>query len=343
MSKSESSIGTSRNWAICLSFVLLLPFSAESFTQRTMDFQGQVISSVDQKEITGAIVRIDGTQARRQLSSDRQGRFRFSRLPAGTYQIRVTAQGYQTYISSINLINFSLINYRVRLHPEENRTLTTKAVNPVVSVRVAAIPDSARKAFGKGAKELHEKDRPKRSLEHFQKAIELYTDYDEAYVQLGIAYSLLENDQEAVETFQRAVEVYPENARAYAFWGKHDYGQSRLEEAVEHLSKAVELYPNFWLAHKDLSRVLGEAGRVEEAYTHASRAHKLHTEDSRASSRPAEDVHLVYYNACVNSGRLADGLTEINEFLELFPKSDVAKSMRAMRDKLAEKITSSPP
>lgn len=281
------------------------------------------------------MVRINGTHVRDNFLTDSQGLFRFSQLPAGTYEIRVAAQGYLTYISSVNLIVCNFINYLVRLEPEESRSVTTKAVKRIVSVRVAAIPDSTRKALEKGTKELHEKDRPKRSLEHFQKAIELYTDYDEAYVQLGIAYSLLNDDSNAVETFQRAVKVYDQNARAFAFWGKHDYGQGRLEEAANHLSKAVELYPNFWLAHKDLSRVLGEAGKKQEAYTHASRAHELHTEDP--------DVHLVYYNACVKSGRLADGLAEIDEFLELFPKSDLAKPMRAMRDKLAEKITSSQP
>lgn len=310
-----------------LGVALCWPEFALGAQARSYDFWGQVRSSVDQMEITGARISIDGAQARRQTNTDRQGRFRFTSLPAGTYQVQVTAFGYQTSISVVNLINFDLVDHRITLYPEEVRVLTRKAVAPTVSVRVAAIPGEAKKLFEKGRKELHEKNRPARSLTHFQEAIALYSDYDEAYVQLGIAHSLLDDDSNAVGTFQRAVEVYAKNTRAFAFWGKHDYGQGRFEEAAKHLSQAIELDDYSWLAHKDLSRALGKLGRREEALTHAKRAHDLYTDDP--------DVHLAYYNACVNQGDYAAGLAELDEFVKLFPQHSAAASMKKVREKLA--------
>ena len=314
---------------ITLFLCLAISLPAVSLTaQQVMHLRGQVLNSVDRREITGARVSIDGTGARRMVISDRQGRYQFLFIPAGAYQIKVVAPGYQTHISFVSLINFDVIDHRIMLQPDKERSIATRAVAPVVSVRVAAIPDKAKRSFEKGRKELREKNRPKNSLEHFQEAIEIYADYDEAYVQLGIAYSLLDNDKDAVETFQRAVGVYPKNTRAYTFWGKHDYGQNRFEEAAKHLSKAVELDDTFWLAHKDLSRALGKLGRREEALTHAKRAHDLHTDDP--------DVHLAYYNACVNKGDYSEGLAELDEFVKLFPNHSAADSMKKVRERLAQ-------
>ena len=71
-------------------------------------------------------------------------------------------------------------------------------------------------------------------------------------------------------------------------------------------------------------------GEVEDAYHHAYRAHQLHTE--------VPDVHLTFYNACVNESDYASALAELDEFVKLYPNSDAAKRMLAIRDDLSREV-----
>ena len=87
---------------------------------------------------------------------------------------------------------------------------------------------------------------------------------------------------------------------------------------------------NLWLAHLDLGQILGKQGEVEDAYHHAYRAHQLHTE--------VPDVHLTFYNACVNESDYASALAELDEFVKLYPNGDAAKRMLAIRDDLSREV-----
>ena len=85
---------------------------------------------------------------------------------------------------------------------------------------------------------------------------------------------------------------------------------------------------SLWLGHLDLARIFGKQGKLKEAHYHAQLAHELNQE--------VQDVHLAYYNACVNIRDYAAALTELDKFVKLYPDSEVAKKMQAIRDNLAK-------
>lgn len=294
---------------------------------------GRVVSAVDGSEIPQATVMLEGIGVgRRQMAvTDGQGRFYFICLVQGLYMANVARDGFQPAQQAFDLLAAGVVDGIIRMQPLVTATTTRPAGN-ILSVREAQIPRKARKAYDKGFEELYEKKAPERSLPHFQKAIGLYPDYDEAYVQLGIAQSLLARFEEAEKTFRTAVEVHPENARAHIYFGRTLNEQGRVEEAVEELRLALEVEesPWLWLAHLNLGRILRKQGKAKEAYVHASRAHELNTQ--------VPDVHLLYYNACVNTRDYAAALAELDEFVKLYPESDVAKKMLAIREKLAKEV-----
>ena len=289
---------------------------------------GRVMSATGGLEVPSAWVKLEGRGTRRRGFTDSLGHFRFECLEPGLYAVEVGREGYETTREQLDLLSGSLLDATVRMRP--TTTIDVQPEGRVLSVRQAQIPKRARKAFDRGVKELHKKERPNRSLEHFQRAIEIHPDYDETYVQLGIALSRLSRPEEAEQIFRKGIEVYPQNTRAYTFLGKLHYQQGKMEEAIEALRNAVEIDDNFWLAHLDLGRILGKQGEVEDAYRHAYRAHQLHTE--------APDVHLTLYNACVNKSDYAGALAELDEFVRLYPDSDAAKRMLAIRDGLSQEV-----
>ncbi len=257
--------------------------------------------------------------------TDAQGRFYFPCLEPGLYDVQVTKDGFQPVWEQFDLLSGTNSDGVIRLQPG---AITRQPAGHTLSVRQARIPGEARRDFDNGVKALHDKKRPERSVEYFQRAIEIYPDYDEAYVQLGIAYTRLSRPQEAEQTFRKAIAVYTQNARAYVFLGKLLYEQGKLEEAVEELLKGMKIDSSLWLGHLDLARILGKQGKLKEAYYHAQIAHELNKE--------VQDVHLVYYNACVNNRDYAAALAELDEFVKLYPDGETAKKMQSIRDKLAQ-------
>lgn len=75
---------------------------------------------------------------------------------------------------------------------------------------------------------------------------------------------------------------------------------------------------------------MAEQGKFEDAYRHASLAHQL--------TADVPDVHLVFYNACINSQKYTTALAEIDEYVRLYPNSDVAKKMLVVRKQLSRKV-----
>jgi tetratricopeptide (TPR) repeat protein len=290
---------------------------------------GRVLNAATGAEVGQALVWAESRGQRRMAVTDAQGRFYFDCLDPGLYDVQITRDGFQPAQAQFDVLSGTNSDAVVRIQPAV-KTIR-QPVGNTLSAREAQVPREAHKFFDDGVEQLYRKKRPERSVEYFQKAIEIYPDYDEAYVQLGIAHTRASRPQEAEQTFRKAIAMHSKNARAYVFLGKLYYEQGKLDQAAEELLRVVKIDNTLWLGHLDLARILGKQGKLREAYQHAQLAHELY--------KGIQDVHLVYYNACVNNRDYAAALTELDEFVRLYPDSDVAKKMRAVRDRLAEDAT----
>ncbi len=258
-----------------------------------------------------------------------QGEFEFRSLVRAVYVVEVAAEGYRPVRERVDLYLSSRRDITILLEP--GTQVTSNPSGTVLSVRELRIPDKARKSFEKGIHELYENRRPDRSLRHLREAIDLYADYDEAYVQLALAYLHQRQYTEAQAVIEKATGVNPGNARAYMVLGTLQNQQGRAEEAVQSLQGAHELDPHAWQVHYELGKSLLQLGRVDEAYEHARHALQLNGQG------PA--LHLLVYNLCIRRGDYQAALAQIDEFVKLYPAHPAAQKLVEKKEALRRTTT----
>ncbi len=285
---------------------------------------GRVVNAQDNTDLPFVMVKIEGPQ-RQMFVTDAQGHFQFLCLDAGNYTALATKEGFQPAQTQFALLSSGMSDALIRMEPLAR--IARKPEGNVMSVREAQIPSEARKFFERGTKELYEDKKPENSVSDFLSAIEIYPDYDQAYLELGIAYGRLARPEEAEKILRKGIQVYAQNSQAHLFLGKLLKEEGKMPEAVEELEKALKIDDTLWLAHLDLARLLEKQRKTQGAYEHARRAHELNS--------AVPDVHLTYYNVCIGIGNLPGALAELDEIIKLYPNSDAARKLVALRPKLA--------
>ncbi len=316
--------------------IVFLPVLArgQCFGQAAGEFRlaGQVKDSETRMEVASALVKLEGRMGRHQAVTNSRGLFEFSCLGPDSYTLEISRDGYYTTRVQVSLLSASIPDMIVEIEP--TMETVTKPATAYISVRQAQIPEEAKKYFDKGVKELHAEKDPGSSVQHFQKAVEIYGDYDEAYVQLGIAYTQLSQDGEAEKILKKALQIHPRNVRAHIFLGKLYYRQEKFENAIAELQEAVEVDGTLGVVHLELGRLLSRQRKFEEALRHALLAHQF-TEE-------IPDVHLFLYNAYINVKQYKAALAELDEFVRRYPERDAAKRLLAIRDRLREEVEKDP-
>lgn len=291
---------------------------------------GRVLTADRMQPVPRVMVTLLGSGGQRVgvTFTDNKGEFDFRGLRRGVYSVEVADENYEPAWERVDLYLGSRRDTTILL----KRRDTEAPVVPEkpLSVRELQIPSKAKKEFQKGLEELHEKKKPKQGIAHFRKAIEIYPDFDEAYVQWGLAHLQRREYAEAEEVLQKAITVYPENARAHMVLGTVYNEQKRAQEAVPALERAIELEPNAWQAHFELGRACLQLGQLEKGSEHAQRAHTLNP------SVPG--VHVLVYNLRVSQGNYRPALAEADEFLELFPTGPLADKVRQQREALRQHL-----
>jgi len=112
--------------------VLLLCFTSALFAQTAGRISGQILDQ-SQASIPGARVTAENiaTGARREVESDRQGRYVFDDLPIGMYKVTVSAKGFQSQMRSVlelNVASTFVVDF----------TLPTGQVSEAVEVKATA-------------------------------------------------------------------------------------------------------------------------------------------------------------------------------------------------------------
>ena len=256
------------------------------------------------------------------FSTDIHGSFLFLGLQQGTYVVEVAQKGYNTAHVAAQVPSSIPVTILVELEPAD----VHEASKATVSVRELQIPRKARKEFEKGAHDLYGKQRPAHSLYHFRKAIELYPDYEEAYVQLSRAHYGQGQYAEAQELLEKAVEINPENARAWTCLGMAYDDAGQVEKSLRALQRAVKLDANNWHAHRVLGNIFLEMNQIEESYRHASRAHELQPH--------APTVQILLHKVCFRREEYEVALRELEEFLVLHPGDPWTPEVRRVRNRL---------
>jgi len=95
------------------------------------------------------------------------------------------------------------------------------------------------------------------AIQHYQTAIQLKSDYAEAYFNLGGAYYKQGDLKKAEETFSKAIELQPEYGRAHYSLATVYFDQKKYEAAQKHADKAKE----YGVPYKTLAQKLAKVGK----------------------------------------------------------------------------------
>jgi thioredoxin-like negative regulator of GroEL len=265
--------------------------------------------------------------------TDERGQFEFQGLGRGVYRVEVSEEGYHPIQERMDLHLGTRTDAVLMLEPTgDNKTLPPGGK---LSVQELRIPPKALEAFQKGARELYDQKNPAGSEAHFRKAIELHSEYDQAYVQLAVAHVQQGEFADALRVLQAAVSKNEKNGPAFGLLGTVYNQQGDSEKAVPALQRALELNGPGWQVHFELGKGLLQLGRMDEAYEHASKAHDLRAD--------VPGPHLLLYNLHILRGEHELALKQLEEFLRLHPDHALAPDLRKKQGELRRTVAGKQP
>jgi Flp pilus assembly protein TadD len=299
--------------------------------------QGRIESArVELHAITGGIVGSTFSRG--------NGDFEFDNVPEGVYTLVVQEAGYETAEQQVQVEYGSVFGVDVELRRVGDPNTTGPGAKKTVSVRELSIPRKAHDSMEKGLALLYGKSNYQGSLKEFQKAIQQYPDYYEAYAQMGVAYLRLGDKMNSEKSFRQSIDMSHEHyADAYYMLADLFSADHRFAEAEPLARKAVDIDSTSWEANSELARALLGLDRPKDAETNAIAAVKLNPNGAPLYLLLA-DVHI----RLANQAALLD---DLNHYLKLAPKGEFAEQARKQRDKIQQELdarktptnTTSPP
>ncbi|MEZ4918853.1 MAG: tetratricopeptide repeat protein [Saprospiraceae bacterium] len=104
-----------------------------------------------------------------------------------------------------------------------------------------------------------------KGIKSYDKAIELFPEYHDAYGSRGLAYFRLQQYDKAFEDYQEALKYRPNDARVLSNMGYIYFMRQDLKNAEEVYKKSVKYDPRFVDARRNLGAVLAMQKRYDEA------------------------------------------------------------------------------
>ena len=277
---------------------------------------------VDLESVAGGILATSFTTV--------SGNFQFNNVPPGTYELIFAQPGYQDDREHMEIEGpvFGVFVGLRRLSSAGAPGAST------VSVRDFSIPEKARDAMNKGMTLLYQKSDYPGSIKLFERAIQAYPNYYEAYAQMGLAYMKMKDTAESEKSLRKSIglsqEHYPD---ALVMLAMLFSSTKRFADAEPLARKAVELDSNSWHAQSELAQVLLGLKRFDEAEKFAEEAVKLQPDNPLLRLLLA-DVHI----SLGNDPALLD---DFNAYLKLAPNGNFAEQVRQHRDELQQRLQNS--
>ncbi len=279
---------------------------------------------VDLQAITGGILATAFTGA--------NGIFQFNNVRSGNYELIFDEPGYEDRREHLDVDGpvFGVIVELRRL----NGGGPGSPSGPTVSVRELSIPQKAHDAMGKGMSLLYQKSDNAGSIKQFQRAIQAYPGYYEAYAQMGLAYMRMKDAGHSEQALRKSAELSQEHyPDAFFLLAALFSSAQRFADAEPLARKAVELNPNSWHAQSELAQALLGLKRADDAEKPADAAVKLQP-DNPILHLLLADVHI----ALGNGPALLD---DLNTYLKLAPNGSFAEQVRQHRDELQQRLQNS--
>ena len=133
------------------------------------------------------------------------------------------------------------------------------------------IPNDSN-AFAVLSKLYHENKQYDEAITAAKRAIELKSDNDVAYNNLGAAYGMKKQFDEAINALKKAIEINPKMPEAYSWIGSFLMHQNAYPEAVGAYKKGIETSPSEPDLHTSLAIAYYRMGRYDDAIALVNKA-----------------------------------------------------------------------
>jgi tetratricopeptide (TPR) repeat protein len=180
-----------------------------------------------------------------------------------------------------------------------------------ISARELRIPRKALKPFNKGTQLLAEKNSAA-SIAEFQRAIQAFPDFCEAYYKIGIAELNLQNPGEAQAAFEKSIEL------SSGRYPPADFGlgvalslQQQFTDAESAIRRGLDLAPAEAEGYFTLAWVLLRAERVTAAEKSARQAVLLRADFA--------DAYLLLGQIHLRQGNTSELVSDLDAYLQLDP------------------------
>ena len=277
------------------------------------------------KDVT-LILRIipDGEVGRQTVSS--RGRYRFTNLKVGEYEIVIEADGKEIGRLQQIMIRSQMSNspYGHQYDLEFRWKPNTAAIQPGGVISAADIYErpAANRALFHKAEEAVGKKKYDNAIDLLKQIVATDDKDFQAWTALGSIYFAQEKVADAETAYLKAIEVHPTSSRAQLNLGRLRSSQKKFEEAVEPLTKAIELQPTSGDANYLLGECYLQLKKGSKAIPYLNEAARL--------GRPDAHLRLGWlYNA---AGMKDKAAIEYEEYLRKNPNYPD-------RNKLKEYIT----
>ncbi len=273
-------------------------------------------------------LRSDAVAFQTEMSTDIQGKFDFDGLPSTTFHLTIEGQGFKPYESFIDISMSKMAYEQITLHLNKDpdaKDIPPEGPKGTLNARISQIPPAARKEFDLGKQRMQAND-VSGSLQHFQKAIDLYPNYAEAYQLMGVVNLETGKFADAEPQLAKATEIEPKLTTAFFALGICRNQMAKYAEAETALARGLELEPNSADGHYHIAEAYWNLNRFDDSEPHARKALEL-----KPDMAPA---HVLLGNAMLRKRDAPGALKEFQEYLRLAPQGEFAPATRAAVDRL---------
>ncbi len=271
---------------------------------------------------TGVMVTLEGEGSGLvgTTQTDSQGRASFHPADAAYYVVTVRYPGYEAAPERVDLTTNPQAYVTVELRPLPGTSAPSGTTLP------ANVPENAAKEYRAGEKSLNEKKDADGAAKHFQKATELYANFSQAYLMLGLIYLDQKKFDEAANALQKTTELDAKSAAAYLALGATYNQEKKFDEAEKALTRGLELNPEAVGGHYEIAKSYLAMGRWQDAEPHAQKTVALNPNMATA--------HVLLGNIALKKQDPEGAVKEFKEYLRLDPQGPMAGGVSQMIQKI---------
>lgn len=266
------------------------------------------------------------------VRTDSAGRFTFTGIAGGHYNIKVITSGtnYLDYTESIDLVSVvrgASDSVYLEIYLKFDKRKVNSGLGEITeAIFVQDVPEEARKLYKKGVKDLHEKSGI--GFTEIEESLKIFPNYFDALNLLGREYVARKEYQKALAYLIRAIEVNQRSFSSFYALAYACYELSHRPEALEAARGATILQPNSFNAQL----LYGTLLRLDRSYEKAEKA--LLAAKKLSKDRPVPEVHwqlALLYNKL---GRNQEAANELEAYLKIQPEARDKKEIQDLIAKL---------